>query len=682
MNPNKIRACQFLIRFHEQRGDKIIVIADSLYVLSQYAIDVLHKPEIICGVERFILAYISLQEPVLMVSGRVIGGSEKEIELELRLTQGINLETKSEPLMIKWYDPGGVRSSMKMNQVEWIHMINEWKGSGNGKVSGKKVGTQAVFFVSLMDPEESLKVPELSKRVPEDGSEDPEDVPEDPENVRGPLKDALGNTRATSIGNFLQATCTKKHARNPVWHLDSGCSRSMTGVKQYLHKYVEEPGPKVVFGDNSSAPTEGYGSVNCNGSKKCSDCWIFRKYMLLRDGVSFNAKFLMDLNLSRPLLRACEALGYTKLTPIQVKYHTQLSPENKQMTKEIPLCRSCYEYQRRDENQSSTRCKTRYKVHKDVMGEQDCYKSYCQGIYGIQVSQGSCASNTTFHNLRVEYRTQPAFIASVYPKIKHMVVVLLLFKGSFPPAFSPESSPSPFAADGPITSVAALMVVLMVFLIQRKSRELDRHDMTSDKPSMKAISHPAKKVPGRYCMGELFTANKGADMEFMSVAMKDLIFLKAENNKYHEWFCYLFFKMNESQHVDIMETPCDEQPGSLYDYNKSDFLLTEWESKTSSFDFWVVNLLVNGYSKKGDWNKAEDYVERLKAVDAMRKSLLSYDNNWKLKQVTLTACVKYLEEKGYMELAKEFSKFTNGCAADSQSVSNENSKVEVLGATG
>ncbi|PWA72457.1 Integrase, catalytic region, Zinc finger, CCHC-type, Peptidase aspartic, catalytic [Artemisia annua] len=72
-----------------------------------------------------------------------------------------------------------------------------------------------------------------------------------------------------SINKFKKSIRPKptkkwKHARDPVWHLDSGCSRSMTGVKQYLHKYVEEPGPKVVFGDNSSCPTEGYGSVNCN----------------------------------------------------------------------------------------------------------------------------------------------------------------------------------------------------------------------------------------------------------------------------------------------------------------------------------------------------------------------------------------------------------------------------------
>nr|GEV34850.1 retrovirus-related Pol polyprotein from transposon TNT 1-94 [Tanacetum cinerariifolium] len=39
----------------------------------------------------------------------------------------------------------------------------------------------------------------------------------------------------------------------------------MTGVKQYLHRYSKESGPKVVFGDNSSGDTEGYSSVNCNG---------------------------------------------------------------------------------------------------------------------------------------------------------------------------------------------------------------------------------------------------------------------------------------------------------------------------------------------------------------------------------------------------------------------------------
>ncbi|XP_075518031.1 general transcription and DNA repair factor IIH helicase/translocase subunit XPB1 [Primulina tabacum] len=46
MNPNKFRACEFLIRFHEQqRGDKIIVFADNLFALQEYAIK-LQKPMI------------------------------------------------------------------------------------------------------------------------------------------------------------------------------------------------------------------------------------------------------------------------------------------------------------------------------------------------------------------------------------------------------------------------------------------------------------------------------------------------------------------------------------------------------------------------------------------------------------------------------------------------------------
>ncbi|XVE50218.1 hypothetical protein DITRI_Ditri01bG0144300 [Diplodiscus trichospermus] len=46
MNPNKFKACEFLIRFHEQkRGDKIIVFANNLFALTEYAMK-LRKPMI------------------------------------------------------------------------------------------------------------------------------------------------------------------------------------------------------------------------------------------------------------------------------------------------------------------------------------------------------------------------------------------------------------------------------------------------------------------------------------------------------------------------------------------------------------------------------------------------------------------------------------------------------------
>nr|GEW15551.1 retrovirus-related Pol polyprotein from transposon TNT 1-94 [Tanacetum cinerariifolium] len=55
------------------------------------------------------------------------------------------------------------------------------------------------------------------------------------------------------------------YLKRSVWYLDSGFSRHMTKIKQYLHRYSKESGPKVVFGDDSSGDTEWYGSVGYNG---------------------------------------------------------------------------------------------------------------------------------------------------------------------------------------------------------------------------------------------------------------------------------------------------------------------------------------------------------------------------------------------------------------------------------
>ena len=43
MNPSKLRAAEFLVRFHEERGDKIILFSDLVYSLKLYA-EVLKKP--------------------------------------------------------------------------------------------------------------------------------------------------------------------------------------------------------------------------------------------------------------------------------------------------------------------------------------------------------------------------------------------------------------------------------------------------------------------------------------------------------------------------------------------------------------------------------------------------------------------------------------------------------------
>ncbi|GJT60067.1 retrovirus-related pol polyprotein from transposon TNT 1-94 [Tanacetum coccineum] len=61
------------------------------------------------------------------------------------------------------------------------------------------------------------------------------------------------------------AIVMKELNRRPNMYLTVDAQGHMTSRQSYLHKYVEQPGPKVVFGDDSTCTTEGYGSIKCNG---------------------------------------------------------------------------------------------------------------------------------------------------------------------------------------------------------------------------------------------------------------------------------------------------------------------------------------------------------------------------------------------------------------------------------
>jgi len=44
MNPNKFQSCQFLIKYHEDRGDKIIVFSDNVFALEvRWALECIKK---------------------------------------------------------------------------------------------------------------------------------------------------------------------------------------------------------------------------------------------------------------------------------------------------------------------------------------------------------------------------------------------------------------------------------------------------------------------------------------------------------------------------------------------------------------------------------------------------------------------------------------------------------------
>jgi len=51
MNPRKFQACQFLIKYHEDRGDKVIVFSDNVFALEAYA-KKLGKPYIHGGIAQ------------------------------------------------------------------------------------------------------------------------------------------------------------------------------------------------------------------------------------------------------------------------------------------------------------------------------------------------------------------------------------------------------------------------------------------------------------------------------------------------------------------------------------------------------------------------------------------------------------------------------------------------------
>nr|GEV30701.1 retrovirus-related Pol polyprotein from transposon TNT 1-94 [Tanacetum cinerariifolium] len=80
--------------------------------------------------------------------------------------------------------------------------------------------------------------------------------------------------------------------------------REYNSVKSYLHKYVEQLGLKVMFGDNSSCNTEGYGSINCEGI-------IFTKVAFV-NGLKYN---LISISQLSPRRNDIYVLDMSSLTP-------------------------------------------------------------------------------------------------------------------------------------------------------------------------------------------------------------------------------------------------------------------------------------------------------------------------------------------------------------------------------
>nr|CAD7263197.1 unnamed protein product [Timema shepardi] len=68
MNPNKFRATQYLIRYHERRGDKTIVFSDNVFALKHYAIK-MNKPYIYGPTSQEVVLHVP--HFPLMISDRI-----------------------------------------------------------------------------------------------------------------------------------------------------------------------------------------------------------------------------------------------------------------------------------------------------------------------------------------------------------------------------------------------------------------------------------------------------------------------------------------------------------------------------------------------------------------------------------------------------------------------------------
>ncbi|GJQ93282.1 retrovirus-related pol polyprotein from transposon TNT 1-94 [Tanacetum coccineum] len=131
--------------------------------------------------------------------------------------------------------------------------------SSNKSVSGPIIFNENINFTKKIQESKSVNPqPESSKSV----------------NSSKLSQDSKSNGKNIDSSILYYMKCKKEdhratdhdiHVREPIGYLGSGCSGSMTGVKSYLHKYVEQLGHKVAFGDNSSCIIEGYGSINCGG---------------------------------------------------------------------------------------------------------------------------------------------------------------------------------------------------------------------------------------------------------------------------------------------------------------------------------------------------------------------------------------------------------------------------------
>ncbi|GJT76652.1 hypothetical protein Tco_1043377 [Tanacetum coccineum] len=140
-------------------------------------------------------------------------------------------------------------------------------------------------------------------------------------------------------GEWVKIYMRKCDIRKPIWYLDSGCSRHMTGFKSYLHKYVDQPGPKVVFGDDSTCITKGYGSIKCNGIVHTKVAFVNGlKYNLISISQLCDAKYIVQFDKKRGIILQ-KKKKIKKTTSNNRSKRNNLSSKHRNLVQELNTCK-------------------------------------------------------------------------------------------------------------------------------------------------------------------------------------------------------------------------------------------------------------------------------------------------------------------------------------------------------
>ncbi|ESR48440.1 hypothetical protein CICLE_v10000409mg [Citrus x clementina] len=126
-------------------------------------------------------------------------------------------------------------------------------------------------------------------------------------------------------GEEVDVEKPSKRAKQSPWDFaaysesvsDEHFRRRTTSVDFKITKSLQQRSVPIVDNDHSDSEFDQHEDYKPEDEDDFSNAGDTKSFFAPADGASFHANSFMELNLSRPLLRACEALGYSKPTPIQ-----------------------------------------------------------------------------------------------------------------------------------------------------------------------------------------------------------------------------------------------------------------------------------------------------------------------------------------------------------------------------